>query len=41
VKPGKLFSAEHSVARMMEVVEQLAMQDSGRFLDYSGAPIEW
>ncbi|XP_071507431.1 C-signal-like [Diadema antillarum] len=39
VPEGKLFSAEYSVKKMMEVVENASVEDSGKFFDFAGLEI--
>lgn len=39
VKPEKLFSAEHSVNQMLELIWRLEMKDSGLFFAYDGSVI--
>ncbi|XP_030841703.1 uncharacterized protein LOC105438526 [Strongylocentrotus purpuratus] len=39
VAEDKLFTPEYSVERMMEVIENLNVEDSGKFLDFAGKEI--
>jgi NAD(P)-dependent dehydrogenase (short-subunit alcohol dehydrogenase family) len=41
VKEGKLFTPEHAVSMMLEVVLTRGMAHTGGFFDYAGLPIAW
>lgn len=41
VKNGNYFSADESVAKMMDVIEGLTPEDNGTFLDFAGESITW
>ena len=41
VKEGKLFTPEHAVSMMLEVVLTRGMAHTGGFVDYAGLPIAW
>jgi NAD(P)-dependent dehydrogenase (short-subunit alcohol dehydrogenase family) len=41
VPKRQLFSAEHSAARLLEVVDGLTPEDSGGFFAWDGSPIAW
>ena len=41
VDEAQLFSAQESAKKLLAVIEGLEESDTGRFMDYSGAPIEW
>ena len=41
VDPNKLFTADDSVEKMMDVIRKLGPDDNGKFLDYAGKPIPW
>lgn len=39
VPKDQLFSVEHSVKQLMELVDNATIKDSGRYMDYSGKDI--
>lgn len=39
-KPG-VFTAEHSVSKLLDVIKGLGAEDGGRFLDWAGKDIKW
>ena len=41
VPEGKLFSVDHSVRQLLDVIASLDGEDHGGFFDYAKAPIEW
>ncbi len=41
VKPEQLFTVDHSVDSLFEVIDGLRPEDSGSFFDWAGEPIEW
>lgn len=41
VPPEKLFSSNHSVHQMLEVIRRLSSEQSGQFLAYDGSSIPW
>lgn len=41
VPEGKLFSVDHSVGLLLDLVEGLEPDDHGAFYDYAKKPIEW
>ena len=41
VKPEKLFTVEYSTDSMLDVLEGLSLEDSGRFFAFDGKPIEF
>ena len=41
VPPGKLFTVEHSTSALLDVLDRLTPEDSGAFLDYAGARVEF
>jgi len=41
VKPGKLFSAEYSVRKMFQIIDNLFIEDNGKFFAWDGSTIEW
>jgi NAD(P)-dependent dehydrogenase (short-subunit alcohol dehydrogenase family) len=41
VPEKQLFSADHSAARLLEVVDGLGPEDSGGFFAWDGSPIPW
>jgi len=41
VKPDKLFSVEHSVEQMLQVIWDLDQANTGKFYAFDGKTIEW
>ncbi|HEY9030332.1 MAG TPA: SDR family NAD(P)-dependent oxidoreductase [Kangiella sp.] len=41
VKPEKLFSTEYSVRRMFQIIDNLFLEDNGKFFAWDGSTIEW
>ena len=41
VKPEKLFTPQYSAGSMLDVIEGLKPEDTGRFFAYDGSPIEY
>ena len=41
VAPGKLFSAEFSVAQMLDVIWKAGLEENGKFFAYDGSEIPW
>jgi NAD(P)-dependent dehydrogenase (short-subunit alcohol dehydrogenase family) len=41
VKPGKLYAPEQTAARILEVIQNRGLADSGRFLSWDGSEIPW
>lgn len=41
VKPEKLFSAEYSVRKMFQIIDNLFIEDNGKFFAWDGSTIEW
>ncbi|ACV26437.1 SDR family NAD(P)-dependent oxidoreductase [Kangiella koreensis] len=41
VKPGKLFSPEYSVRKLFEIIDNLFLEDNGKFFAWDGSTIEW
>jgi len=41
VPPGKLFAPERTVRQLLEVIDRLDPEDSGRFLAWDGTEIPW
>lgn len=39
VKPGKLFTSEYSVSKLLEIVDGASMDDTGRYLAWDGQDI--
>jgi len=41
VPEGKLFTPEYSAGRMLEVLKDVTLKDSGKFYDYAGEEVAW
>ena len=41
VKPEKLFSAHYSVSKMFQIIDNLFLEDNGKFFAWDGSTIEW
>jgi NAD(P)-dependent dehydrogenase (short-subunit alcohol dehydrogenase family) len=41
VPEGKLFSVERAARQLLEVIDGLGPDDTGRFFDWAGEPVEW
>lgn len=41
VKPEKLFSAYYSVSKMFQIIDNLFLEDNGKFFAWDGSTIEW
>ncbi len=41
VKPEKLFSAEYSARKMFQIIDNLFLEDNGKFFAWDGSTIEW
>ena len=41
VKPAKLFSAHYSVSKMFQIIDNLFIEDNGKFFAWDGSTIEW
>ncbi len=41
VKPEKLFSSEYSVKKMFQIIDNLFIEDNGKFFAWDGSTIEW
>ncbi len=41
VKPGKLYSAEQSASRILNVLKDIGSEESGQFLNWDGSQIPW
>lgn len=41
VKPEKLFTAHYSVSKMFQIIDNLFLEDNGKFFAWDGSTIEW
>ena len=41
VPEGKLFTPDYSAGRMLEVLKDVTLKDSGKFYDYAGEEVAW
>jgi NAD(P)-dependent dehydrogenase (short-subunit alcohol dehydrogenase family) len=41
VPEGKLFTPEYSAGKMLEVLKDVTLEDSGKFYDYAGVEVPW
>ena len=41
VPEGKLFTPEYSAGKMLEVLKDVTLKDSGKFYDYAGTEVPW
>lgn len=41
VRPEKLFSRERGVAQLLQIIDSLTMEDSGRFIAWDGSDVPW
>ena len=38
---GKLFTPEYSAGKLLEVLKDVTLKESGKFYDYAGVEIPW